>query len=268
MSEIRDEMLMRAAFAPARALEPSEADVARVLARAKTSSRRTLHLPTFAGWRALAAPGLAVLALLAGTAYAVPASRAAIDDVASSVAGTFAFDKWMGGDSADAPGRELGAGEQAPDYFRNGAWSRRHVRDPRVIAEAGGYKLYAYRERSGSIGFDLGDTGVGVGGFAARDFEGRALYLLGGGTMNAPDAHGHFPFFFIAAKSVRSVELTYDEGPPLRVDGVDGGFVLLMEPSRGPREVIAYDSDGEAVGRQTILRRQAIPGFSSRGPGG
>ena len=250
MSEIRDEMLMRAAFAPARALEPSEADVARVLARAKTPSKGTLHLPTFAGWRDLTAPGLAVLALLAGTAYAVPASRAAVDDVADSVAGSFVG--WMGGDPADAPGRELNAGEQAPDYFRDGAWARRHVREPRVIAEAGGYKLYAYRAQSGSISFDLGDTGFGMGGFTAEDFKGRALYLLGPGAMKGPDAHGHIPYFGIVAKAVTRVELTYDEGLPLRVGGVNGGFVLLMEPSRGPREVIAYDRDGLEIGSQVI----------------
>lgn len=253
MSEIRDEMLMRAAFAPARALEPSEEEIAHVLAKVMAPSKRTLHLPTFAGWRNLAAPGLAALALLAGAAYAVPASRAAIYDVANSVAGTFAG--WTG-DSPDAPGRELNAGEQAPDYFRDGAWARHHVRDPRVIAEAGGYKLFAYREWSGTIGFDLGDTGFGMGGFTLGDFKERALYLLGPGAMKEPDANGHIPYFGIVAKAVTSVELIYDEGLPLRVDGVNGGFVLLMEPSRGPREVIAYDRDGLEIDRQAM-----IPGF-------
>lgn len=252
MSESRDEMLMRAAFAPVRSLEPSEKEVARVLAQAKASPKRIVRLPIVAARRDLVAPGLAALALLAGAAYAVPVSRAAIDDVASSVAGTFAFDGWAGGDSTDAPGRALRTNEQAPNYFRDGAWAKRHVKDPRVIAEAGGYKLFAYRERSGSIGFDLGDTGVGMGGFAAEHFEGRALFLLGPGSMKGPDAKGHIPYFGITAKSVRSIELTYDKGPPLRVDGIDGGFVLLMEPPRGPREVIAYDGAGEEVGRQSL----------------
>ena len=70
--------------------------------------------------------------------------------------------------------------------------------------------------------------------------------------MQHADAEGHVPLFGIAARSVKSIELTYESGPPLRVDGVNGGFVLLAEPARGPREVVALDSRGEVVGRQSV----------------
>src|SRR4051812_21376046 len=102
MSTDQNEDLMRAAFAPARSLEPSEADVARVLARVRTSERRPAGPAGRGGWRRLAAPGLAALALLASGLYAVPATRAAIDQAAGTFAG------WVSGDSADAPGRPLG----------------------------------------------------------------------------------------------------------------------------------------------------------------
>ncbi len=65
------------------------------------------------------------------------------------------------GDSSEAPGRALRSGEQAPSYFHD----PRFVTDPRVIAEADGYKLYAAREPgANTFQFDLGDTGVGFGG--------------------------------------------------------------------------------------------------------
>jgi hypothetical protein len=56
----------------------------------------------------------------------------------------------------------------------------------------------------------------------------------------------------IAARSVSSVELTYESGPPLRISGVEGGFILLAEPGRGPIEVIALDADGKEIGRESI----------------
>jgi hypothetical protein len=54
------------------------------------------------------------------------------------------------------------------------------------------------------------------------------------------------------ADSVSEVELVYDAGPPLRRSGVEGGFVLLASPSRGPREVVAFDAAGRVVGRQLV----------------
>jgi hypothetical protein len=253
MSTDRNENLMRAAFAPARSLEPSQADVARVLARVNSPARRPLSPADRGGWRRLAAPGLAALVLLASGLYAVPATRAAIDQAAGTFAG------WVSGDSADAPGRPLGVGEQAPNYF----YDHHFAREPRVIAEAGGYKLFAYIEPSGGLGFDLGDTGVGMGIADPGELEDHALYVLGPGAMQTADdpghparqltdPEGHVPLFGIAARAVASVELTYESGPPLAVDGIDGGFVLLARPSRGPREVVAFDAEGNVIGRQPI----------------
>jgi hypothetical protein len=200
--------------------------------------------------RGIAAPTLAALALISAGAWAVPDTRAAIENAAGGVATV--FDGWRGGDPASAPGRPIRTGEAAPAYFDAGSWSRRHVREPRVIAEAGGYELYAYRERNGSIGFDLGDTGVGMGGFTPADFRRSTLHLLGPGAMATPDDDGQVPWFGIAAQSVTSVELLYRSGPPLRLEDVKGAFVLLVRPDRGPRDVIALDAEGRVVGRRSI----------------
>lgn len=244
-----DEALARAAFAPVRDLEPGGDLVAHVVAqlgRRKEASSR-FKLPPARPRLALQA--VAMLALLGATLYSVPATRAAIEDAGGSVGGVFSG--WLGGDSAEAPGKPLEAGEKMPEYLEY-LDDPHHAKDPRVIAEAGGYKLYSYIGSSGGLNFELGDTGFGMGFESAAELGDAPLYVLGPGAMQHADSQGHVPLFGIAARSVSSVELTYSSGPPLRIDGVDGGFVLLAEPSRGPSEVIALNASGEELGRQLV----------------
>jgi hypothetical protein len=246
-----DEGLLRTAFSPARVLEPSEAEVASVLARLRPATpHRAKRRRSGAGQWRLALPGIAALALLLAGLYGVPLTRAAIEDATSSVAGSFSG--WLGGDSAKAPGAPLKAHQEAPAYFHEGSWSRRNVHQPRVIAAAGGYKLFAYIGHSGALSFDLGNTGFGMGGYTARNFRDSALEVLGPGAMRHADAQGHVPLFGISAEAVKSVRLVYGSGPPLEVDGIDGGFVLLVEPGREPHEVVAYDGNAEVLGRKAI----------------
>ncbi len=124
----------------------------------------------------------AAVVLVLGSGYvAVPPLRAAVDDVAGTFSG------WLDGVGGAVPGRPLGAHEQAPDYFRDPSLTA----DPRVIAQAGGYKLYAAREADGDrIDFDLGDTGVGLG-FTPDDFRDRTVIVLGPGAMQHADERGH-----------------------------------------------------------------------------
>jgi hypothetical protein len=247
-----DEGLLRAAFAPARQLEPSKDEIASVLARLRSQTPRsaTRRHRREAAWRRFALPAIAALALLLAGLYAVPVTRATIENAADNVAGSFSG--WLGGDSAKAPGVPLKADQEAPSYFHEGTWSRRYVHEPRVIAAAGGYKLFAYINGSGALSFDLGNTGFGMGGYTARNFRDSALEVLGPGAMRHADAQGQVPLFGISAEAVKSVRLVYDSGPPLEVDGLDGGFVLLVEPDREPREVVAYDGDGDVLGRKAI----------------
>jgi hypothetical protein len=245
----QDDTLIRAALAPARALEPSEDEIARVIVRVRPTTKRSAGLRLAVDWRRLAAPGLTALALLAAGLCSVPVTRAALEDARGTVGGVFSG--WLGGDSAEAPGKALDAGKTLPEYLEY-LDDPHHAKDPRVIAEAGGYKLYSYIGTSGGLNFDLGDTGVGMGFESAAELGDGPLYVLGPGAMQHADAEGHVPLFGIAAQSVKSVELTYESGPPLRVDGIDGGFVLLAEPSREPREVLALDSRGDVVGQQPV----------------
>lgn len=194
----------------------------------------------------LALQTLAALVLLGAALYSVPPTRAAIEGAGESVGGVFSG--WLGGDHAEAPGKPLEAGEKLPEYQEY----LHDTKEPRVIAEAGRYKLYSYIGSAGGLNFELGGTGVGMGFESAAELGDAPLHLLDPGARHHADAQGHVPVFGIATRSVSSVELTYESGPPLRVSGVEGGFVLLAEPSRGPIEVLALDAGGKEVGRESI----------------
>lgn len=245
-----DEALARAAFAPVRDIEPDEDIVARVVAQV---SRRKKASPRFALAPArprFALQALAGLAVLGVALCSVPVTRAAIEGAGESVGG--AFSGWLGGDAADAPGRPLRTDEPPPaEPTPTYLYDHQSAKEPRVIAEAGGYKLYSYIGSSGSLNFLLGG-GFGMGYESAAELGDAPLHVLGPWAKPHADSHGHVPLFGIAARSVSSVELTYASGPPLRVSGVEGGFVLLAEPSRGPIEVIALDADGKQIGRELV----------------
>jgi hypothetical protein len=194
----------------------------------------------------LALQALAALVLLGAALSSVPPTRAAIAGAGESVGGVFSG--WLGGDSAEAPGKPLEAGEKLPEYMEY----LHDSKEPRVIAEAGRYKLYSYIGSAGGLNFELGGTGVGMGYESAAELGDAPLHLLDPGARRHADAQGRVPVFGIATRSVSSVELTYESGPPLQVSGVEGGFVLLTEPGRGPTEVVALDADGKEIGRESI----------------
>lgn len=191
-----------------------------------------------------AALATAFLALLATSA------SDASEGHAGSIADTFAA--YSRGNDADAPGRALRAGEDAPEYFNQGRWSRLHVQNPRVLAEEGGYKLFAYRGSHRAVNFDLGDTGVGLGFSGVKRFRGADVYVLGPGAMKRPNKRGHVPLFGIASPSVARIELLYRSGEPLVSGGIDAGFVLLASPARHPVSVLAFDSTGSVIGRRSL----------------
>lgn len=238
--------LIRAAYAPARTLEPSEADVAAVLDRLGPT---TGPLRRGAAIRRRPLGVAFATLLLAAALWSVPTTRAALEDAGGTVGGVFSG--WVGGDSAEAPGKPLETGEDLPEFLEY-LDDPNQAKEPRVIAEAGGYKLYSYIGSSGGLNFELGDTGIGMGFESVAELGDAPLYVLGPGAMRHADAEGHVPLFGIAARAVTAVELTYASGPPLRVDGIKGGFVLLAEPGRKPTEVLAIDAQGEVLGRRPL----------------
>jgi hypothetical protein len=93
----------------------------------------TVRITTAA--RFAAAVGVAVT--IAGATYAVPATRAAVDDIYS------AFSDWVAGDAGSAPGRAVAVGEGAPP------WVAAEDGEKRLLAAAGGEKLVAIRQLVG-----------------------------------------------------------------------------------------------------------------------
>jgi hypothetical protein len=194
-------------------------------------------------WRRALPAGACAFALL-GAGYAVAAPvRSAID----SVAGTFSG--WLGGHSAGVPGRVLTRGDDAPAYMRDPSMEHQ----PRVIAANGGYELFAAHERGDVVSFDLGNTGYGTAmALNVQFFQQHALFVLGPGAMQYEDRHGHIPLFGITALSVRTILLTYSSGPPARIENVRGAFVLLAEPARGPKTVVALDAHNRVIAQQLV----------------
>ncbi len=243
-----DEAFARAAFAPVRDIEPDEDLVARVVVWASRREKASRRFALAPARPRLALQVLTALVLLGATLYSVPPTRAAMEGAGESVGGVFSG--WLGGDSAEAPGRPLqtAEAEELPEYMEY----LHDSKEPRVLAEAGRYKLYSYIGSTGGLNFELGGTGVGMGFESAAELGDAPLHLLDPGARHHADAQGYVPVFGIATRSVSSVELTYESGPPLRVSGVEGGFVLLAEPSRRPIEVLALDAGDSEIGREPI----------------
>lgn len=221
-------------------LDDLEAEFARVAAEhERAPGRARLRSLAATPGRALAV-AFGVLVLLGACTYAVPPTRAAIDDLTSR------FADWVAGDEGPAPGRALRPDDDVPDWVSDPG-------DVRVIAEAAGVKLYVTREGD-MLNFWLGE-GMGMGdsieGWRDR-FDDHAVLVLGPalfGPRDVLDERGRYPLLGVTARSVERIELRYHEGPPLVTRGVDGGFVILADAWRRHRELIAYDAAGRELER-------------------
>lgn len=227
---------LRSAFDHARELEPTDAEVQRVLALDAQRDTRRDRRPSLK----VAATACATL-LLASGAYAVPPTRAALHDVYSAMTG------WVtGADDQTAPGRPLEAGDDAP------AWVRETGGEKRLVAQNGAAKLYAVRDDQ-TISFALGGS-VGlsdtVDGWRSQ-LAGSAVVVLGPGAFaDGPlDSLGRRPLFGVSSRPVARVELHYATGAPSVQDGLDGGFALLADARRDPRTLVAFDRTGRELDR-------------------
>jgi hypothetical protein len=217
-------------------------------AQRRTTPRPSLLLP--ATRRGAIAAALSALALLVGGAYAVPTTRAAIDDVTGAFAG------WVAGDETQAPGRAARPGDEAPDWVR--------ADGGRLIAETDGVGLYVTRTGAGAHGtlltFTLGNGNAvfdTIDGWRER-FRRHAVVVLGT-TPPGADSAERVPLLGVTARSVRTVELRYQEGPPLVAEDVDGGFVLMADSRRHLREIVAFDAAGRVLERADLSDAKVTP---------
>jgi hypothetical protein len=235
-----------------RLLDDLGAEFARVSADAERASRTPRAL--LAGPRARALPiALATLVALGATAYAVPATRAVVDDI------TEPFAAWVAGGDDTAPGRPVAAGDNLPPWFRESGGA-----DVRLIAETEGVGLYVQRVDSYQgpmLRFSLGE-GLGMAGTIAdwrRRLDQHTVFILGDSLFangqGVLDDRGRVPLFGLATRDVVRVELDYADGPPLVTRAGDGGFVLLVDAWRPMREVVGYDATGQVIGRADVSKR-------------
>lgn len=234
-----EDTIIRTALAPIRELTPTDDEVARVAANARHTSSRPRPR--------LAAVAAAVMAavLLAATAYSVPVTRAAIEDIAGSLS------PWLGGEDTAAPGQP--AASDAPSWVRDTGG--------RLIARAGGVSLHVTRTKSRNgemlLGFALGSGGVSTATFDTvagwRDrFAERSVMVLGALPGRAQGAASRFPLLGVTAASVTSVRLEYAHGAPLVSERVDGGFVLMADGTRPLDTLTVHDESGRAIGRTDV----------------
>lgn len=234
---------LRAALGPARELEPTDDELRRVLALDGERIRATRRRPRRA-MRFAITVGLAVV-IGTGT-YAVPATRATIDDVYG------AMTDWIAGDDpAGAPGRALGPEEEAPD------WVRDFGGEPRLVAENGDARLYVTHQADGQLSVALGDS-VGftdsVEGWR-RQLSAHRVVVLGPGLFpdnRALDERDRRPLYGLTAKTVERVELRYVSGASTTQAGLNGGFALLADAGRRPTVLLAYDRNGQQVERTDV----------------
>jgi hypothetical protein len=244
-------------------------DLATEFARMAERHERKSHKQRFPRLVARPARTVAIvssaLMIVAGGTYAVPPTRAAIDDLTASFAG------WVTGDDEQAPGTPLAPGTDAPDWVRE--------QGGRLIAEQNGAELYVSRvataKRGTLLNFTIGD-GVAIGGTIddwRERFDNHAVLVLGagnfGGLRDMLDERGRFPLLGVTARSVDRVELRYAQGPPVRETNVDGGFVILADAVRPLTELVAFDAAGRELGRADVShidlsdRCQQEPGCSA-----
>lgn len=190
--------------------------------------------------------GLTALVLLGAGAYAVPTTRATIEDITSTFTG------WVGGDDRQAPGRALRPDDDAPPWVRESGG--------RVIAETGGVQLYVTRTPANDkhdtlLNFALGGAimvGDTLEGWRDR-FDEHSVIILGPTLFKKEpkiwDSRGRFPLLGLTSRSVEQVRLTYDSGPPLVQNGVKGGFVLMADAHRRLRDIVSYDRAGQELER-------------------
>jgi hypothetical protein len=190
-----------------------------------------------------AALAIALVVLLFAGFYAVPATRATIDDITSSLAG------WVEGDEHGAPGRAVRPDDNAPDWIETD--------NTRLIAKVRDLPLLVShtRDRLGvdELSFSAGNAFAisdSVQGWRSR-FDNHAVVILGPSPLGRTNCD-EFALWGVTAGSVASVALTYASGEPTRADGLDGGFGVVADAHRPLDKVIVYDETGRELERTDV----------------
>jgi hypothetical protein len=190
------------------------------------------------GTAARFATAVGAVVAIAGATYAVPVTRAAVDDVYS------AMSNWVSADAGSAPGRAVSAAEDVP------SWVATESGEKRVLAEADGQKLFAIRQGD-KITFALANFAESATiDDWRKTIDGKKIVEVGPGRFLPNGRHDRRPFFGVVAGSVKRIQLNYADGaPPVSQAGLDGAFALTVDANRRPRSLTGYDEGGRLVAR-------------------
>jgi hypothetical protein len=205
------------------ALEFTDEEVARVLARAEARPARRQR-------------GMALAAFAAAVALVVSAS------IAGAGFGD-AIDRFFAG--GRPPGTPFAGGRgELPPWLRDG--------DARVVAASGDERLFAYRAPSGDVCFDFGGHVGLCTPYDRTSLFGDEPVALFGPTHR--DANRRWVLWGVALDHVARVELHYTEGPPTAVASTNG-FVLRADGERAPSSLRALDASGRQLTEIDVRRR-------------
>jgi hypothetical protein len=248
MTDERLERLLRTALAAdLPELQPTPAEVRAALRAARERpARRRLLAP--APRRAALAPAWAMALVLAlvvalGTVTAVPGARAAV------LGAIDRLERFLGG--GEPPGVPLPLDDPVGALDALNFLSDAAPGSPRVLARAGDERLVAFRGRRPgraclSLGRHLNECGDAAH-WSARLTEGAVAPLIA-----TPADGGRAALWGVAQDVVTRVELRYADGGTVATPVAFNGFVLIADPARAPRELVARRADGREVARADL----------------
>ena len=229
----RFDELMRLALHDARTIEPTEHEIAAAVRAANAPAPRKLR------GRRLVAVAAAALALVTGTAFAVPQTRHALTD------GFGRLEDFLT-TGADAPGTPIPAGENDGnlDWFRG-----TDTTNGSIIAqtESGTARRVPTNRPPGWRASPYGT----IVSACRPDKEWTQLLksspVLLTGPFPEPDPTGRLALFGIAADNITTIKLDYADGTTEHAEGVEHGFVLFADPKRRPAKLTAQDQAGNTI---------------------
>ena len=233
--------LIRLALHDVRTVEPTDQQITAAIHAARRDA------PAKSRVRRVFAIAAATLALLGGTALAIPQTRDTV------INGFGAFKDFLTG-GGDPPGTPISPGDQDATL----AWLR--GTDPTngtVIAENHGVRLVAYREpTTGMACFAYGTSGSDC----RPDHEWTQILNQSPVFLTGPlpdaDATGKLPLLGISVDPVTTIELRYAKGDSEAIHDVRHGFVIFADPARKPATLTARDDAGARIATIDIRDRQ------------
>jgi len=212
-------------YSAARALQPTEGEVARVvqLVAHRQTRQRVVRRRVIAS--------LALALAVFGSAFAYPTTRDALD-------------AFCGGGAIPGTQKDLGS---FPAWLDNTGRIRPASGTPRLLAEQGGQKLYAYRDaNSGRACLVFGNDSDTCSSSNEWQhlFAGHALLKMASGV--GPTSDGKVAVFGLARSSVTRVALLDGQKTVAEAPVTNGGWVLVADQGHHDT-LVGLDPTGKTV---------------------